>query len=157
MDASATRAACARLVDAARDLEAAPAPEGGWGPGLVLAHVAVVHRLMAQMAARALAGEQPTLDNRVSQSLPYLQAIVRAAGDWNGLLETVRCSGEELATVVEQIGPEHAGTMIPSYIVDGGRVVFDGPFPLEQLLAVPGAQHTPGHCEQLESLRVRQA
>jgi hypothetical protein len=155
MDASAVRAAYARLIDAARDLEGVAAPAGEWGPDLVLAHVIVADRLVAEAAARALAGNEPGFDNRASQSAPYLQAIVRGAGDWDGLLDAVRRGGEELAAVVERIGPEHAGTMIPSYVVDGGRVVVDAPIPLEQLVVVPATLHTPGHCEHLESLRVR--
>lgn len=155
MDATALRAEYARLIDVAGDLEGVAAAPGEWAPDLVLAHVIVADRAVAQVAARALAGEQPTFDNRVSQSVPYLQAIVAAAGDWAGLLDAVRRGGEELAAILEHLGPEHADTMVPAYVVDGGRVVIDGPFPLGQLVMVPGTRHTPGHREHLESLRVR--
>jgi hypothetical protein len=50
-----------------------------------------------------------------------------------------------------RIEPEHARVMVPSYVVDRGHAVVDGPAPLEQLVMVPALVHLPGHAEQLRS------
>jgi uncharacterized protein len=151
MDASALRAAHAQFVDIALDRRDGVAPEGEWRPELVLAHVIVGDRLIAEAAARVLAGGQPRFDNRASQSVPYLEAIVSVAGSWDGLVEGVRRGGEELAATVEQIGPDNGRTEIPAFIMDGDSIAVDGPLPLERLVMAPAVVHLPGHAKQLQS------
>ncbi|HKF76673.1 MAG TPA: hypothetical protein VKF59_11070 [Candidatus Dormibacteraeota bacterium] len=151
MDASALRAAYAEFLDVARYRRGAVAPDGQWSPELVLAHLIVGDRLIAEAAARVLAGGQPRFDNRASQSAPYLEAVVSAAGSWDALVEGVRLGGEELAATVERIGPDHARTEVPAFIMDGDRVLVDGPVPLERLVMAPAAVHLRGHAEQVQS------
>jgi hypothetical protein len=151
MDVAALRSAYDRFLDAARELGGAAAPEGEWTPELVLAHVIVSDRMIAETAAQVLAGCQPRFDNRASQSVPYLEAVAKVAGSWEGLLAQVRQAGEELVATAAHIEPEHARVMIPTYVVDHEHAVIDGPAPLEQLLMVPASLHLAGHAEQLRS------
>src|SRR5215472_9192103 len=152
MDVAALRAAYDRFIDAAGELRGT-SPEGEWTPELVLAHVIVSDRMIAETAALVLSGSEPRFDNRASQYGPYLEAVAAAAGSWDGLLAGVRQAGEELVAIAARIEPEHARVMVPSYVVDHDRVVIDGPFPLEQLVMVPAMLHLSGHAEQLKSYR----
>ena len=112
MDASALRAAYARLLDAARAARGAPVDGDEWRPELVLAHVIVADRLIAEAAGRVLADGRATFESRASHSEPYLEAIIGACGDWDGLVEAVRRGGAELAATVERIEPEHAAGVV---------------------------------------------
>jgi hypothetical protein len=151
MDVTTLRSAYDRFLDAARDLGGAHAPEGEWPPELVLAHVIVGDRMIAEAAAQVLRTGEARYDNRASQSVPYLEAIAAAAGSWDGLLAAVRQSAEELMAVAAHIEPEHARVMVPTYVVDHDHVVIDGPAPLEQLVMVPAMMHLSGHADQLKS------
>ena len=151
MDVAALESAYDRFMDVARESRDIVPPEGEWSPELVLAHVIVSDRLIAETAARVLSGGQPRFDNRASQSAPYLEAIARAAGSWHGLLARVQQVGEELIAMVARIEPEHARIAVPSFVMDGDNIVVDGPAPLEQLVMVPAMIHLPGHAEQLKS------
>jgi hypothetical protein len=151
MDVAALESAYHQFLDAARGTRDAVPPEGEWPPELVLAHVIVGDRLVAETAARVLAGGQPRLDNRASQSVPYLEAIAGAAGSWDGLLARVRQGGEELMATVARIEPEHARIAVPSFVMDGDHIVMDGPVPLEQVVMIPALIHLPHHTAQLKS------
>lgn len=156
MDASALRAAYTRFLDAAREVRDAPAADGEWRPELVLAHLIVADRQVAAAAARVLGGVPAAFDNRPALSEPYLEAVVAAAGDWDGLVEAARRGGEELAATIERIGPEHSAAEVQAYIVAGDQVM-DAPVTLEWLAGVPATRHLPSHTEQLLSYRaVRQ-
>lgn len=147
------RAAYDRFLDAAREPGFSPAPDGEWSADLVLAHVIVGDRLIAEATAAVLAGRKPQFDNRASQSEPYLRAVVEAAGDWDGLVEGVRRGARELVAVAERTSDEQAATEISVYIVSGDEVVVDGPRPLAFLLQGPAAVHLPIHIGQLAALR----
>src|SRR6266568_4467514 len=54
--------------------------DGGWSAEMVLAHVVVGARLIAEAAGRVMAGGTPRFDNRAAHSEPYLHAIIEAAG-----------------------------------------------------------------------------
>jgi hypothetical protein len=151
MDVAALESAYDRFLDVARGLGDAVPPEGEWPPELVLAHVIVGDRMIAETAARVLSGGQPRFDNRASQSTPYLEAIAGVAGSWDGLLAGVRQAGEELIATAARIEPEHARIAVPSFVMDHDRIVIDGPAPLEQLVMAPALIHLPGHAEQLKS------
>jgi hypothetical protein len=151
MDVTALRSAYERFLDAARDLGGAHAPESEWRPELVLAHVIVTDRMIATTVAQVLEAGEARFDSRATQSVPYLEAVAAAAGSWDGLLAAVRQAGEELMTIAARIEPEHARVMIPSYVVDHGHAVIDGPAPLEQLVMVPAMIHLSGHADQLRS------
>lgn len=151
MDVAALESAYNRFLDIARGLGDAVPPDGEWPPELVLAHVIVSDRMIAETAARVLSGGQPRFDNRASQSTPYLEAIARVAGGWDGLLVRVRQAGEELMATVARIEPEHARVEVPSFVMDHEHIVIDGPATLEQLVMVPALTHLLGHAEQLRS------
>jgi hypothetical protein len=151
MDVAALRSAYDRFLDTARDLRGASVPDGEWSPELVLAHVIVGDRMIAETAAQVLIGAEARYDNRASQSRPYLEAVAAAAGSWDGLLAGVRQAGEELMAIAARLEPEHARVMVRTYVVDHDHAVVDGPAPLEQLVMVPAMIHLSGHTEQLRS------
>jgi hypothetical protein len=151
MDVAALESAYDRFLDVARGLGDAVTPEGEWPAELVLAHVIVSDRMIAETAARVLSGGQPRFDNRASQSIPYLDAIARVAGGWDGLVAGVRQAGRELMATVARIEPEHARIEVLSFVMDHEHIVIDGPAPLEQLVMIPALIHLPGHAEQLKS------
>jgi hypothetical protein len=153
VDASTLRAAYARLLDAARAARGAPVDSDEWRPELVLAHVIVADRLVAGAVARVLADSQATFDSRACQSEPYLEAIVEAAGDWDGLVEAVRRGGAELAATVERIEPEHAGNVVQTRSLNADGIVVDSPMKLAELVTASVSDHLPGHTQQLESYR----
>ena len=151
MDVEALRSAYDRFLDTARDRRGTSVPDGEWSPELVLAHVIVGDRMIAETAALVLSGGEARYDNRPSQSRPYLEAVVAAAGSWDGLLAGVRQAADELIAIAGRLEPEHARVMVPTYVIDHDRAVIDGPAPLEQLVMVPAMIHLSGHSEQLKS------
>jgi hypothetical protein len=151
MDVTALRSAYDRFIDAARDLRGAEVPDGEWSPEQVLAHLIVTDRMIAATAGQVLAYGEARFDSRATQSVPYLEAVVAVAGSWDGLLAEVRRGADELLAVAARIEPEHARVMVPSYVVDHGHAIVDGPAPLEQLLMVPAVMHLSGHADQLKS------
>jgi hypothetical protein len=153
VDASALRAAYARLLDAARTARGAPVDGDEWRPELVLAHVIVADRLLAGAVARVLADGQATFDSRACHSEPYLEAIVEAAGDWDGLVEAVRRGGAELAATIERIEPEHAASVVQAHFLNADGIAEDSPMKLAELVTASVSGHLPGHTQQLESYR----
>jgi hypothetical protein len=151
MDVTALRSAYDRFFDTARDLGGTRPPAGEWTPEQVLAHLIVTDRMIASTAAQVIACGEARFDSRVTQSVPYLEAIAAVAGSWDGLLAEALQAAEELMAVAALIEPEHARVMIPSYVVDHGHPVIDGPAPLEQLVMVPAMLHLSGHADQLKS------
>jgi hypothetical protein len=151
MDVTALESAYDQFLDVARGLRDGTPPKGEWPPELVLAHVIVSDRMIAETAALVLAGGQPRFDNRASQHAPYLEAIARVAGSWDALLAGVRQAGNELMATAAMIEPEHARVTVPTVVVDHEHILIDGPAPLEQLVMVPAMIHLPGHAEQLKS------
>jgi hypothetical protein len=141
------------LLDAARAAHGAPAVGDEWRPELVLAHVIVADRLVAGAAARVLADGEATFDSRACHSEPYLEAIVEAAGDWDGLVEAVRRGGAELAATVERIEPEHAASVVQARYSNADGIAVDSPVKLAELVTAAVSDHLPGHTEQLESYR----
>lgn len=153
MDASALRAAYAGFLDAASAVREVPVDGDEWRPELVLAHVIVADRLVAGAAARVLAGGEVTFDSRACQSQPYLEAIVEAAGDWDGLVEAVRRGGAELAATIERIGPEHGASVVRARFLNADGIAVDSPVKLSELVRAAVSDHLPGHTQQLDSYR----
>lgn len=153
MDASELRAAYARFLAAAGAARGVPIDGDEWRPELVMAHVIVADRLVAVAAARMLADGQASFDSRASHSESYLEAIVEAAGDWDGLVEAVRRGGEELAAIIERIEPEHAASLVQARFLNADGIAVDSPVKLADLVTAPVSDHLPGHRRQLESYR----
>jgi hypothetical protein len=153
MDASAVRAAYARFLDAARAARGAPVHGDEWRPELVLAHVIVADRLVATAAAWALAEGHATFDSSPCHSQPYLEAIIEAAGDWDGLVDAARRGGAELAAVFARIGPEQAASMVQTRSFDADGTAVESPMQLAEFVMGPLSIHLPGHTRQLESYR----
>jgi hypothetical protein len=152
MNTDALRTAYQQFVDAAREAGPVPARNGEWGTDLVLAHVIVGDRLIAQTAADVLAGRPGRFDNEISLCEPYLHAVAEAAGGWEGLLEAVSQGGRELIGLAERTSDEQAGTEVHLRIVSAGQVVVDAPATLGQLLQGPATAHLPLHQGQLAAL-----
>ena len=153
MNVAALRGACDRFIDAVDGGSFRPPADGEWSVDLVLAHVIVADRLVAQPVADVLAGRRPAYSNRASLSVPYLEAIVRAAGDRPTLLESVRRGSEELAAVAARMTRAQAEAVVPVVIASGGETVVDAPMSVAQLVAGAGRSHLSLHQARLESLR----
>jgi hypothetical protein len=153
LDASALRAGYVRFLDAARAARGVPVDGDEWRPELVLAHVIVADRLVAGAVARVLAGDQATFDSRASHSEPYLEAIVEAAGDWDGLVDAARRGGAELAATIERMGPDHGTSVVRAHFLNGDGIAVDSPVNLAELVMASVSDHLPGHTQQLELYR----
>ena len=153
MNVSGLRGAYDRFIDTVDGGSFRPPADGEWSVDLVLAHVIVADRLVAQTVADVLARRDPAYSNRASLSIPYLEAVVRAAGGRAALLESVRRGSEELAAVAACMTGAQAATVVPVVITSGGETVVDAPMTVAQLVAGAGRSHLSLHQAQLESLR----
>jgi hypothetical protein len=148
MDITELEAAYAELLTAG-ERGATPSSGTGWDTGTVLAHVIASSRMLAAASAELLAGRIPVVDNRPTQSRPYLEAIGRAAGSHAELLRTVQRSGTELTILAAQLGERQIATSVPTIILDAGRIRVERPVPFSSLL---GPGHVREHLEQLRAL-----
>jgi hypothetical protein len=156
MNTDELRRAYAQFVDAAcRGPFDTPA-DGGWSAELVLAHLVVGDRLIAEAAARVMAGDTPQFDNAAAQVEPYLQAVIRAAGTWANLVAAVRQGGDELVALAEQMTPAQASICISARIVSDGQTVLDNTVPINSLVRGPADIHLRLHTEQLAALATHQ-
>jgi hypothetical protein len=137
------------LVAVASDGQFRSPSDTEWPAERILAHVIVVNRLVAAAAAELLTGRTPVLDNHPAQSAAYLDAIYSAAGSWAELVREVDRSSREVLALAAQLRDEHLAAVISANLVDGGKVVVNGPVPFGMIL---GAGHAGGHAEQLRSL-----
>ena len=126
--------------------------DGGWNAEMVLAHVIVGDRLIAEAAGRVMAGTATRFDNLASQSEPYLQSIVDAAGGWDGLVAAVERGGGELIALASRMTDEQASTPIAARIVSDNAVVLDATVPLSNLIRAPADMHLRMHLQQLAAL-----
>jgi hypothetical protein len=123
----------------------------GWSVRLVAAHVIGTDRLLAETAARILFGTKlmygkpATYDQEFLGSDMYLRAIADSIGDRCALVDELRRSRAALVAVVSQLSPSDAATAVPARIVDGPRVLVDGPVPFAVLLAAHAREHLPAH------------
>ncbi len=140
------------LAAAQRGHFGAPPDNGSWSAETVLAHVVVGDRLIAEAVGKVMAGGTPSFDNMASQSEPYLQSVVEAAGGWDGLVAAVERGGEELMALAQRVTDEQAATPIAARIVSGDAVVLDATVPVSSLLRVPADTHLRMHMQQLAAL-----
>jgi len=142
----------ADFVETARHGRFVPPTDGGWTAEMVLAHVVIGDRLIAEAAARVMAGVPTTFDNLGSQSEPYLRSVAEAAGGWDGLLAALQRGGDELIALARCITDEQAATPIAARIISDNAVVFDATVPLSTLMGVPADTHLRLHTQQLAAL-----
>jgi hypothetical protein len=152
MDTHALRRAYADFLHSARHKPLGPADHPGWSAEMVLAHIIVSDRLIAQAAARSMAGMPAAFDNLASQSEPYLQAILEAAGSWDALLQEVEHTGNELIALTQRMTDQQAATPIAATITSDNTVVLDRTIPLAALVQVPAQAHLGMHKQQLHDL-----
>jgi hypothetical protein len=129
-----------------------PADAADWDAELVLAHLAANDRLLAATTAALLADDAPAYDNAAATREVGLHALARAAGDWNGLVATVRQSGLELVLLARQLDSVTAATAVPTRIIDGDVVRVDAAVPWSGVLNTHAEVHLPSHISQLRAL-----
>jgi hypothetical protein len=152
MNTEDLRRTYADFLSAARSGQFTTPDNRGWSAEMVLAHVIVGDRLIAEAAGRVLAGGTPSFDNLASQAEPYLESVIDAAGGWDELVQAVERGGEELIALAGRLTDEQAATPIPSKIVSDGAVILDATFPMSSLLRVPADMHLRMHMQQLAAL-----
>lgn len=135
-----------------------PADSAGWPAELRLAQVAATDRLLAAATAEVLAGAQARYDHRPATRTDYLSEIGRAAGGFDGLVETVRRCGLELVLLARRLGDREAATPVPTRIFESGTgdaaaVRVDGPLPWAGVLNTHAEVHLPEHAAALQALR----
>jgi hypothetical protein len=154
MDTSELEAAYRSFLDVARAGGfKPPSDRKEWSAELVLAHVAANDRLLAAATAAVLDGEPASYDNSAANSEAYLEAVARAAGDWDGLVAEVRRCGLELVLLARRLDEQQATTAVATRIVDGGEVRVDAPMPWSGVLVTQAQVHLPDHQAQLAGLR----
>jgi hypothetical protein len=127
----------------------------GWSARLVAAHVIGTDRLLTETAARILFGTKlmygkpATYDAEFLGSDAYLRAIADSVGDRCALIAELARSRAALVAIVSQLSPSEAGIAVPARIVDGARVLVDGPVPFARLLQAHARVHIPAHAVEL--------
>ena len=123
----------------------------GWSVRLVAAHVIGTDRLLTETAARILFGTKlmygkpATYDAEFLGSDAYLRAIADSIGDRCALVDELRRSRSALVAIVSQLSSSDGATAVPARIVDGRRVLVDGPVPFAMLLRTHADVHLPAH------------
>jgi hypothetical protein len=128
--------------------------DGTWSAEMVLAHVIVGDRLIAEAAGRIMDGGTEQFDNAASQSEPYLEAVIEAAGGWDGLIASVERGGAELMALAHRMSDEQGSAPIAVRIVSDGAVVLDASVPVSSLIRAPADTHLRMHAQQLAALAV---
>jgi hypothetical protein len=123
----------------------------GWSARLVAAHVIGTDRLLTETAARILFGTKlmygkpATYDAEFLGSDAYLRALADSIGDRCALVDELRRSRSALVAIVSQLSASDGATAVPARIVDGRRVLVDGPVPFVALLQTHADVHIPAH------------
>jgi Mycothiol maleylpyruvate isomerase N-terminal domain len=152
MDTEDLRRAYAEFLAAIRHGHFAEPTDGGWSAEMVLAHVVVGDRLLAEAAGRVMAGTPSSFDNLASQSEAYLQSVVEAAGGWDGLVAAVERGGEELMALARRMTDAQAATPVAATVVSDDAVVLDATVPASALIRTPADVHLRMHMQQLAAL-----
>jgi hypothetical protein len=127
----------------------------GWSARLVAAHVIGTDRLLTETAARILFGTKlmygkpATYDAEFLGSDAYLRAIADSIGDRCALVDELRRSRVALVAIVSQLSAADASTAVPARIVDGPRVLVDGPVPFAALLQTHADVHIRAHADEV--------
>ena len=122
-------------------------PPGQWSAELILAHAAMVNRLVALSVASAIGGEPVAYSNSMAGSEPLLRAHVAETGGVAALKAEVLRTGRVLVRLAAELGPA-AGAPVQTLIVH-----VDGPVPALALIGSTLGFHLGIHREQLAELR----
>jgi hypothetical protein len=153
VDTSELEQACRNVVATASRLDQRDAgSDTDWSPSRVLAHLIAANRNMTELVARVMAGaEAAPFTNRAALQRPYLDAIVRGAGDRDGLIAEFERSSRELFDTSAALADDVGQAVIETALWEADGIVFEGPIPLAQLFTVIRG-HLEGHVQQLSAL-----
>lgn len=149
MDTGAFASAHRAFEKAAREADYEATPETGWSPRLVVGHVIATDRLLMETAARLHHGLPARYDGEFLDTVPYLEAIVAGLITPDDFEAAARRAREELLAVARTLDERSSFVLIPTKIVDGGRVLVDEPMPFVALLKASAAVHLPAHTAQV--------
>ena len=127
-------------------------PPGQWSAELILAHAAMVNRLVALSVASAIGGEPVAYSNSMAGSEPLLRAHVAETGGVAALKAEVLRTGRVLVRLAAELGPA-AGAPVQTLIAEGEVVHVAGPVPALALIGSTLGFHLGIHREQLAELR----
>lgn len=127
-------------------------PPTGWTAGMILAHIALNDRRLAQITSAVSDGLTARNDNSDAIDDDRLREYAAGLG-WDGLLREVRASADELLAAASEMTEEQSQRLVDTHIVDGGAVVVDDAVPWGRLLLVHAQNHVPDHTRQLVALR----
>lgn len=154
IDILALEEAYRELLDVARSGPfRPPADASGWPAELILAHVATNDRMLAATTAMVLAGKSARYDNAAANAEAGLHALTRAAGDYDGLVATVRQTGLEVVLLVRQLTPERSAAAVSTRIMDGEDVRIDGTIPWSGVINTHAEVHLRSHIDTLRELK----
>jgi uncharacterized protein YciI len=128
------------------------APEDGWTAELVAAHVTKNNDLIAEMAERIAAGEQPSYDNSSAVDEEELQAFADSVGGLAGLADALETSARRLAAAFDSLDEKTGGHQLPVVIHDSGEVVLDGEVEMRSFIEGNAGFHLEMHLAQLTAL-----
>lgn len=127
-------------------------PASGWNASMILAHIALNDRRLAQITSAVSDGLTATNNNADSINAEKLRQYAAALG-WEGLLREVRASADALLAAAAEMTSEQGQRLVDSYIVEDGRVVMDDAVPWGRLLLVHAQNQLPSLTRQLTALR----
>jgi hypothetical protein len=131
VDTSELEQACRDVVAATSRLDQSDAgSDTDWAPSQVLAHLIAANRNMTELVARVMAGaEAAPFTNRAALQRPYLDAIVRGAGDRDGLIAEFERNSRELIDTSVALGDDADEAVIDTAFWEAEGIVFEGPMP----------------------------
>jgi hypothetical protein len=127
-----------------------PPPLGEWTAEQLLAHMIATDTGITAIALAVAAGQRPTYDNRYALDGWNLARL--AGRPLPELANRVRCRGELLCHVAEDLDDAELRVPVHCLILSGCTVMADGPMPLGELIDGIGAVHLPRHAAQLAAL-----
>jgi hypothetical protein len=153
VDTGELEQACRHVVATASRLDQRDAgSDRDWAPSQVLAHLIAANRNMTELVARVMAGAKAApFTNQAALQRPYLDAIVRGAGDREGLIADFERSSRELIDTSAALDDDADQAVIDTAFWEAEGIVFEGPMPLAQLFTVIRG-HIEGHVEQLAAV-----
>jgi hypothetical protein len=151
MDTTALRSAYETLLETAALPDLGDAHDGGWNADHVLAHLLSVDATISAVALGVVSGSRPTFDNRICLDPWNLERIIAEHSGRAELIEHVRAQAGVLCDIADQLGPEAAAVLVPTFLMSNGTLVLDQPVPLAGLINGLAEDHVPRHAQQLRS------